>query len=131
MIYTEPARARRFRDRARIIGKAWNIARRQHPRPADFHRDQSTAGLVSRVAWTDMHGQRRHGLTGWHDVTEIRLANASRRWQHLAHCSCNMCGNPRTWFGAASMQETLADIDAIQQFAEAGITFKSRFRAYS
>jgi len=85
---------------------------------------------VSRVTWTDVHGQRRHGVTGWDDVTEIRLANASRRWQHLAHCSCNMCGNPRRWFGAATRQETLADVDTLEQFADAGLNFRSRFRAY-
>ena len=122
MDFTEPSRARRFRDRHRIIRKAVNIASRQHPRPGE---------VVSRMSWTDISGQRRHGLTSWDDVTAIRVATASRRWQHLAACSCNLCGNPRRWFHAMTRQETLADVDTREQFAEVGRTYQARFRAFS
>lgn len=32
---------------------------------------------------------------------------AAKRAEHLASCSCPMCGNPRTWFGERTRQETL------------------------
>ena len=124
MIYTEPSRARRFRDRSRILRKALVIASRQHPAPV-------SGDLVSKVSWTGMNGQPQKDLTTWSDVSGIRLSTASRRWQHLAVCSCSVCGNPRRWFNAMTRQETLADVDASQQFAEAGLNFHSRFRPFS
>ena len=30
---------------------------------------------------------------------------------HLAVCSCWMCGNPRKWYGEPTMQERKASID--------------------
>jgi len=39
--------------------------------------------------------------------------------------------NSRRWSNSANLQETLADVDAIQQFSEAGVTYRSRFRAFS
>jgi hypothetical protein len=30
---------------------------------------------------------------------------ALRTYQHLAKCSCPMCGNPRRWFGQPTVQE--------------------------
>ena len=124
MDFTEPARARRFRDRRRILQKTLRIASRQHSAPV-------SGDPVTRVIWTDISGQRRHGLTSWDDVTAIRVATASRRWQHLAACSCNLCGNPRRWFHAMTRQETLADVDTREQFAEVGRTYQARFSAYS
>ena len=131
MDYTESARARRFRDRRRIRQRALDIARRQHPRPFDLHRDHSTGELVSLVSWKDLKGQAQKGLTSWNAVIAFREAMAIRRWQHPAVCSCLACGNPRKWFDAATRQETLAAVDALEQFAEVGLNFRSRFRAFS
>lgn len=32
-----------------------------------------------------------------------------KRANHLASCSCPMCGNPRKWFGERTRQEDLID----------------------
>lgn len=36
--------------------------------------------------------------------------NAARAADHLASCSCPMCGNPRRHFGEATWQERLQDL---------------------
>jgi len=33
--------------------------------------------------------------------------HAAKRAEHLAGCSCPMCGNPRKWFGERTRQERL------------------------
>lgn len=43
----------------------------------------------------------------------------ARSANHLAACSCHMCGNPRRHWNKDTMQERCASIDATQQITEA------------
>jgi hypothetical protein len=109
--YREPRRARRIRDRERMIAKGARIAARcfGYDRPDNarcFH-------------WTDLKGRPRLGLPTWEDVFEIRRQHGVVCHDHLAACSCAMCGNPRRWFAAPTLKEEKARLSAEEQIAEA------------
>lgn len=42
----------------------------------------------------------------FHDGTDLRLAE--KMANHLADCSCYMCGNPRRYWGEVTIQERRA-----------------------
>ncbi len=128
MEYKEPARAKRIRARERMMEKARRIAARHYPRPNDAHRYPTSGELLDKGRWTDLKGQPRIGRTTWDDVFELRDIWAHNSWNHLASCSCPMCGNPRRWFRVGTTQETLADIGSQEQFQEVGRIFRRRFR---
>jgi hypothetical protein len=44
--------------------------------------------------------------------------DAAKRAEHLAGCSCPMCGNPRKWFGERTRQERLHDVSEDWQIEE-------------
>jgi len=97
----EPKRAQRIRQRNRMIRRAERIEARIFPGPMPG----------KNFVWTDASGGKRHGLQDWKDVFEIRRQRAVKRHDHLAGCSCSLCGNPRRHIGERTLQERRRDID--------------------
>lgn len=82
----EPARARRRRDRQRMLNRAYRVAARRLPRPARaIVPDPETLGDL----------ERRGIAADWASLARLRDSFARRTADHLAKCSCWMCGNPR------------------------------------
>lgn len=108
--FREPKRARRIRERERMIAKGTRVAalRWGCDRPNPF----------TDYAWRDRSGQTRHGTATWGDVFEMRLLQGTASHDHLAACSCAMCGNPRKWFKQPTIQEAKAADAASEQIAE-------------
>lgn len=105
-------RAWRRRQRARMIAKAWRIAKERYPHPEGISvRDRW-------LPWRDIHGQRRTGPVAWEDVFALRDAYAHRYHDHLAACSCWMCGNRRRFEGERTLQERRAQESFQNELAE-------------
>ena len=91
----EPARARRRRDRQRTLSRAYRVAARRLPRPARaIVPDPETLGEL----------ERRGIAADWGSLARLRDPVARRTADHLAKCSCRMCGNPR-WLGEKTLKE--------------------------
>lgn len=41
---------------------------------------------------------------------------------HLAMCSCYMCGNPRKWWNSKTRQEIIADLAFVDQLEESSVS---------
>jgi len=72
-----------------MIAKAWRIAKERDPSP------EGISALRSWGFWQGIRGQWRRGPVTWADVFALRDDFARRNHDHLARCSCWMCGNPR------------------------------------
>lgn len=88
MSYEEPKRARRIRDRERMIARGRRVAAKWHKVP-DLNRE-----------WVNFE-ERQYVLhqETWDDVFQERDRFARRNHDNLKRCSCHMCGNPRRRFG--------------------------------
>ncbi len=82
----EPLRARRIRDRDRLLNRAAGMAKAFYPQPVPGT-DYST--------WEGVFARRR--TYGVHTADNRTL------------CSCAGCGNPRRWFGSLKRHEIRAD----------------------
>ena len=98
----ETARARRRRNRDRMVKRGRRVAARNFDR------------LVRPVV-PDAETARdleRRGLAADRDaLARLRDAYARRNADHLARCSCWMCGNPRR-LGEKSLKERAAEAAA-------------------
>lgn len=128
--YREPKRARRRRDATRLIARyrrrfadSWWFAG-----PQMHRRDRDSGELVLCGTWTNLRGQRRPGPATWEEVQEAREARARSTLDTPTPCSCSGCGNPRTWWNAATRAERRADVTAAEQFAAVGLWYRRRFR---
>lgn len=84
-VYVEPKRARRIRDRDRMISKGRRVAAHWHDSPD-----------LGDYEWTDVHGNVRHGLSDWDDVFAMREVFARYNHDHLKVVQgCLCCCNPR------------------------------------
>jgi hypothetical protein len=126
----EPRRARRRRDRARLIARYRRrfAANWWFDGPEDHRRDRDSGELVRCGTWTDRQGRHRPGPATWEEVLEARDARARSTLDTPTPCSCSGCGNPRRWFKAATQAEILADLDAAEQFDAVGLRYRPRFR---
>ena len=105
-LWKSSARARRRADRARVKARAARLEIARYPGPGP---------ALDHLRWQDRRGNWRHGVDTWSEVRELR-ARRSRSADHLAACSCAMCGNPRRHWGERSLQERRAEhSDADQQ----------------
>lgn len=113
----ETRRERRMRDRDRMIARGQRQASVWYPRP-----------LVepSRFTWTDLNGDERRGLPTWEDVFDIRYQHGRTCADHLATCSCWMCGNPRRWHRSVTWKEYRAALEAREQYLENDLPFSVR-----
>lgn len=105
-------RAWRRRQRRRMIAKAWRVVKEQYPSP------EGMAACRSWVPWRDFRGQWRTGPVTWEDVFALRDHFALRHYDHLARCSCWMCGNPRRFWGQRTFQERRAEDSFRREMAE-------------
>jgi len=87
----EEKRARRIRDRQRMIARAYR------------------KGLL---LW------RAGGPDGVEKIRDFAREYAQQNHRHLAACSCHMCGNPRRYWGEVTMPERRAAVDAEEQLRE-------------
>jgi hypothetical protein len=71
-------------------------------RRQDLERIKRRARRLSRL-YTDKHDDSAF-VAGCREAW-VRQAN------HLASCSCWMCGNPRRWNGERTLRERRADLD--------------------
>jgi len=97
----EPKRSKRIRQRDRMIRRAERIEARIFPKPVPGE----------KFVWTDASGCERRGLQDWEDVFKIRRQRAVKRHDHLAACSCYLCGNPRRYVGERTLQERRQEVD--------------------
>lgn len=111
--WREPARAKRIRDRDRM--RARGFAHASHLFSATDR--PGTAGY----AWRDRDGKVRVGLRTDDDLRERRWLYAVASEDVRCRCSGPCCGNPRRNWNAASLQESRAEQDAIDQFREADL----------
>jgi len=104
--FKEPRRARRIRERRRMVRRAWR-------------KQAATCSAVpgSRSFWRDSGGRTRRFET-WEDVHEFRTMRARRWADNLKICTCYACGNPRRHFKAATRQECLGEVDEKEQMEE-------------
>ncbi|MBK1666538.1 hypothetical protein CKO28_00590 [Rhodovibrio sodomensis] len=103
------------KDRRRALRR--HHARRMKARARASQRARALEGPFGhfdRFVWTDKQGRRRTRLSSWSDVFDYR-ACAERTADHLAVCSCTMCGNPRRHFGSRTLQEQRACADTREQ----------------
>jgi hypothetical protein len=112
MSFKEPKRARRIRDRERMIARGRRVASRWHRQP-EHHYD-----WIDRVKRRFIVRQET-----WDEVFEKRDYFARRNHDHLKVCSCYMCGNPRNRLGAGgynilTMQELRALDSANTQLSD-------------
>lgn len=114
--FKEPKRARRIREAERLVAKGSRLYARWGERPG------------CQFLWTDLGGRVHDGLGDWADVFAYRHARARRARDHLAACSCHMCGNPRRHYHALTVQETRAAEDAADQLRAEGLHAASRIR---
>lgn len=114
--WREPKRARRIRDRLRMRKRGSANARHTYGMayPIDH------LGGEGHLGWIDLSGQTRHGVCTWDDVMERRRIHGTFNGDNLAVCSCYMCGNPRRFFGDATMQENRARANGDEQMRENG-----------
>lgn len=99
--FREAKRARRIRERDRMQARAERLCAREY----GYRRPE---------------GEERRGwerLKTWADVFAARAAKARRLRDHLAICSCAMCGNPRKYMNEMTFQERRAVISAEEQIA--------------
>ena len=115
MEFKEPRRARRIRDRQRLIEKARRLAVVMDPKP-------------QICTWTDLYGNQRN-MTTWEDLRDWHNTWAIHNYQNLADCSCYMCGNPRKYCNVATWQEAKSDLNAEEQLLELGVLYRRRFRS--
>jgi len=120
--FREPARARRIRDRERMARRGAMIAARMHGY------DRPGGEFGSGFLWTDIGHRERRGVPTWADVFDLRASWGRHNRDHLAACSCHMCGNPRRHFGQRTPQEARADDAARDQADTVGGVQRRRWR---
>jgi hypothetical protein len=98
----EAARARRRRDRDRMVKRGRRVAARNLDRPVR---------TVPPDAETARDLERRGLAADWGALSRLRDAYARRNADHLARCSCWMCGNPRR-LGEKTLKERAAEAAA-------------------
>ena len=107
MLESQQARRRtsawRRHQRVRMMAQAWQIAKERYPRP------EGISALRSWHPWQDLEGRWRTGPVAWDDIFALRDDFARRLHDHLAACSCAMCGNPRKFSGERTRQERRAE----------------------
>ena len=116
-LFREPRRARRIRDRDRMRARAVSLGKRSYAAPDNAPRADR---------WTDLDGRERVGTPDWEAVFERRRAYGWARADYLASCSCHMCGNPRRFWNARTLQEVRAAASARSALVAEGIGTSSR-----
>lgn len=117
-LFKEPMRARRRRDRQRMIAKARRVISRWNwpyqPQEYSYFEDNNGANVA---------------LDSWFRINLYCDTKAVRTHNDLAQCSCWMCGNPRKFGNAETFQERKAFMDAKEQYDEAGLKVpQNRFK---
>lgn len=87
--FREPLRARRIRERERMVARARKVAE------------------WFLTPWVNGENADER----WRQVEE----RAVRKYNHLKCCSCHMCGNPRRIWGNLTFQELKAEDSARDQ----------------
>lgn len=84
-------------------------------RDREWRRAQYERKIARVESWMDRNG--------WfsHDNPEQKVIRARRTAVTPSPCSCWCCGNPRKWFGAATIQERVADEQTRDAFREEGL----------
>ena len=100
---------RRIRHKRRILRFLMRRATRWHPGPE--------AGISN--------------LETWSDVWDTRREYVQKHYRNRKLCRCFQCINARHGYGCMTPQEWRADLDAREQFDEAGLRLKRvRFREH-
>jgi hypothetical protein len=111
----EARRARRIRDRHRMLFRAYNHFKCEGTEPFLCTDPEPT------FRWIDNQGRHHIGIEDWDAVRENRMVHAVRAADNGALCSHYCCGNPRRWFGKRTMQEIRDSGRSSNEIGEEGI----------
>ena len=111
--FFEPKRARRIRDRERMIARGTRYQSHIYPKPYGKPGEGQE--------WRDLNGNLHVGFATWGDVLARRKMVGTVSADNLAVCSCHMCGNPRRHWRELTIQELQAIESAKSQYVEAGL----------
>lgn len=78
-----------------VIGGEVSMSERESSQSRAFRRHQRQRMIARAESVARTIGIKEDARSWW----------VLRTYQHLANCSCPMCGNPRRWFGQPTIQE--------------------------